>query len=115
MAVETLRDVVGTMASLTPSSLQLMSGGIPLRLGSVLGDYFALFGPYGLAVQVVSTVASDERGSLPEHGVSRLKRSPLSRGDRFSREGELGLAWRLTVPEVAGNPTSTPAPTSGAY
>jgi hypothetical protein len=34
----------------------------------------------------------------------------LSRGDRFSREGELGLAWRLTGPGVAGNPTSTPAP-----
>ena len=44
-------------------------------------------------------VAGQERGSLPEQDVSRLEPSTLSKGDRFSqREGELGLAWRLTGP-----------------
>jgi hypothetical protein len=65
MTVNALRDAVGAMASLAPSSLQLMSGGTTLRLDRVLGDYFALFGPYGLAVQAVSTIVDVPTPSQP--------------------------------------------------
>ena len=92
MSVDALREIAGSMAGLPSSSLHLVSGEAPLRLGRVLGDYSALFGPYGLAVQVVTTVAPEERGSLPERGVGRLERPPLV-GEIASLNGTVSWAW----------------------